>query len=291
MTQDKFTDTISLARTRLTSEWPFIGHLCLNMRPRMASPNDGVPTAAVSADGTLTINPEFLATLTQAEVCGLLAHEVLHPALFYFARKGDRNALVEINGGQVVSAWNLAHDLSFNTMIADQKSPNIKLPTGAALNNKYRDKSAEEIYDEILAEAKRNGSSAQGANGAACGKVREDSSIGDDARDDLSESSDGKKAAGGCSTARRKIENEWKVSVVAAAQAQEQHDKGRGTMPAWLQRMIHEIVNPKLDWREELSRWVGENGPRSDYSYRRPSRRSSSCRAVVISRLPVQPTG
>jgi len=275
MSPETFNSIVSMARTRLINDWPFAGHLCLSLRPRMALPEDGVPTAAVSIDGTLTLNPDFLASLSPAEVCGLMAHEVMHPALFCFQRRGDRNVLVEINGGQVVTLWNLAHDLSFNTMIAEQKSSNIKLPEGAALDAKYKDHAAEEIYDLLLTEAEKKPSKSQGSRGQASGKVGQDSSIGDDMRNDLASTPEGQKAAKGDSGARKKIEADWKVGVVAAAQAQEQRDKGRGNLPAWLQRMIHEIVNPKLDWREELSRWVGENGPRNDYSFRRPSRRSA----------------
>lgn len=275
MTQETFNNIVSMARTRLINDWPFAGHLCLSLRPRMAQEGDGVPTAAVSIDGTLTINADFLVSLKPEEVCGLLAHEVLHPALFCFQRRGDRNALVEINGGQVVSLWNLAHDLSFNTMIADQRSSNIKLPEGAALDQKFRDHAAEEIYDALLTEAEKKPSKASGDSGQATGKVGQDSSIGDDMRNDLASTAEGQKAAKGDSGAKKKIEADWKVGVVSAAQAQEQRDKGRGNIPSWLQRMIHEIVNPKLDWREELSRWVGENGPRNDYSFRRPSRRSA----------------
>ena len=275
MSDETFRNIVQMARTRLINDWPFAGHLCLSLRPRMALPEDGVLTAAVSIDGTLTLNPDFLASLKPEEVCGLMAHEVMHPALFCFQRRGDRNVLVEINGGQVVTLWNLAHDLSFNTMIAEQKSTNIKLPEGAALDAKYKDHAAEEIYDLLLTEAEKKPSKAQGSQGQASGKVGQDSSIGDDMRNDLASTPEGQKAAKGDTGAKKKIEADWKVGVVAAAQAQEQRDKGRGNLPAWLQRMIHEIVNPKLDWREELSRWVGENGPRNDYSFRRPSRRSA----------------
>lgn len=279
MDQETFNKMISLARTRLISAWPFIGHLALSLRPRMAGEHDGVPTAAVSIDGTLIVNPDFMEKLKPEEVCGLLAHEVLHPALFCWARQGDRRDLVEV-GGQVISLWNLAHDLSFNTMIeafgkGQGNNRTIKLPDGAAIDAQFDGQAAEEIYDKLLKEAKKNPSKAMNGTGQATGKLPgRSSSIGDDMRNDLAESKDGQKAARGDSTANKKLEQEWKVSVVAAAQEQERSK--RGTLPGWLQRIIHEILNPKLDWREELSRWLGENGPRNDYSFKRPSRRSEA---------------
>jgi predicted metal-dependent peptidase len=99
--------------------------------------------------------------------------------------------------------------------------------------------------------------------------------IGNDLRDDLSDSQDGQKAAKGDTGAQKRLENDWKVNVVAAAQVQER-EKGKGTLPGGIQKMVDELTDPIIDWKDELSRWIGENGRRQDYTYRRPARRSES---------------
>ena len=145
-------------RTKLLAMVPFFGHLCLNFKPREARPGDGVHTAAVARDGTLILNYDFCKQLTDAQFCGLLAHEILHPALFCWDRQGTRAAIVSGPGGQRFSLWNLAHDLSFNGQILElsqksEASGEVELPPMAAHDRKFDGKSAEEIYDELLQQA------------------------------------------------------------------------------------------------------------------------------------------
>lgn len=271
------------ARTNLLAKVPFFGHLCLNLKPREARPGDGVPTAAVARDGTLILNYDFSEQLTDAQFCGLLAHEVLHPALFCWDRQGTRAAIVSGPSGQRFSLWNLAHDLSFNGEIKNMASRSdaggdIELPPQAAFEEEYQGQSAEEIYDDLLQKAIKN----KQQNGGGAGSMGVLSklpggghSIGDDMRDDLAETKSGQDAANGSKGAQQKLDNEWRVNILAAAQVQEQ-EKGQGTLPGGLQKLIDELRNPRVDWKDVLSRWIGENGRRQDYTYRRPARRSES---------------
>lgn len=277
---------ISSVRTRLLALVPFFGHLALNLKPRAARPQDNVATAAVAPDGTLILNFDFCSKLDDAEMAGLLCHEVLHPALFCWQRQGTRRAIVEAPDpmnpkGRPIrfSLWNLAHDLSFNPEILELAERSdargaVKLPEGGAIDLKYKGKSAEEIYDELLTQAEKNG----GGGGGSAGMIKIPGgghSIGDDMREDLASTPEGQKAAAGDPGARTKLENDWKTSVVAAAQVQEK-EKGKGSLPAGLQKIVDEITDPKVPWQDVLSRWIGENGRRQDWSYRRPSRRSET---------------
>jgi len=271
------------ARTKLLAMVPFFGHLCLNFKPRPARPGDRVDTAAVARDGTLILNYDFCKQLTDPQFCGLLCHEILHPALFCWMRQGSRRAIVSGPGGYTFSLWNLAHDLSFNPEILElaQKSESggeIELPPEAAMDDKYKGKSAEEIYDELLDQAIKNKQKGKGSGkgmGVFVQMPGGGHSIGDDLRDDLAESQDGQNASKGDKGAQEKLDNEWRVNICAAAQVQEK-EKGQGTMPGGLQKIVDEIKNPKVDWKDVLSRWIGENGRRQDYTYRRPARRSES---------------
>ena len=273
----------SAGRTTLLAKVPFFGHLCLNLRMRPAKQEDGVPTAAVARDGTLILNYDFCEQLTDAEFVGLLCHEVLHPALFCWDRMGSRLAMVSGPSGQSFSLWNLAHDLSFNGMILElarrsDSGESIALPPEGAHDVKYDGLSAEEIYDALSEQALKNKDKNPGQGGM--GVLTQipgggDHGIGDDMRDDLAQTRDGQLAGQGDTGAQRKLENEWKVNIVSAAMKQEQ-EKGQGTLPGGLQKIVDEIKEPKVDWKDVLSRWIGENGRRQDYTYRRPARRSES---------------
>lgn len=276
---NKQMERISTARTRLLARIPFFGHLALKLRPRLAKEQDGVPTAAVSPDGTLVFNEKFMETLDDAELAFVLAHEVLHPALLYFERLQSR----------IPKLFNIAHDYAINLIIQEMGDATIKVLDDALLDTKYKDWSAEEIYDELLKNTRIvnicQSGQGQPQNQNQKGKQKGQGGQGNtdpladplfgDGRPDLSDSEDGKKAAKGDKGAQDRLATEWKISVVAAAQKHEE-DKGRGSLPGALSRLIEEIVNPKVDWQEQLRRWVGENGRRQDYTFARPSRRSES---------------
>jgi len=274
---------ISAVRTKLIALTPFFGHLALNLKPRIATPQDGVDTAGVAPDGTLILGYEFCQSLTDAQLCGLICHEVLHPALFCWQRQGNRRAIVSGPKGQRFSLWNLAHDLSFNPDILELAKnsstggeTSIELPPDAALDPSFAGQAAEEIYDTLLKQAMKNKKKGgQGSAGTLDNLPGGGHSIGDDIREDLSSTKDGKQAAKGDKSAQRKLDNDWRVNVVAAAQKHEQ-EKGKGNLPAGIQKIVDELVDPRVDWKDVLSRWIGENGRRQDYTYRRPARRSES---------------
>jgi len=328
-------ERVSQQRTKLLGRLPFFGRLALKLRPRIAFQGDRVSTAAVAQDGTLIVNADFAKGLSDPELCFVIAHEVLHPAMLYFDRMQ----------GRIPKLWNMAHDYAINLIIKHMADVNIKLIPDCLCDEKYRDWSAEEIYDDLLKDAVlvtfaqnacptcdgtgqdpnqgqgqgqqsqgqqgqgqgqdqqgqgqgqgQQGQSQQGQGGGApcptCGghgKGKGKGGVGGrgqgndpskdplfgDGRDDLADSEDGKKASQGDKGARNRIDTDWKISIVAAAREHEQQ-KGRGSLPGGLQRLIDDITDPKVDWREQLSRWVGENGRKTDYTFGRPSRRSES---------------
>ena len=131
-------DRIKQARVWLTARVPFLGYLSLRLRPRLANPQDGVPTAGVAPDGTLVVNADFVATLTDPQIRGLLAHEILHPALEFWLRKGNRDQF----------GFNIAHDYAINLIVKDfaaQVGAGLELPPKGLLDEQYRDMSAEEM--------------------------------------------------------------------------------------------------------------------------------------------------
>ena len=129
---------IQKARTALLLDHPFFGSLLFRLGARALSSIETMATDGVS----LYFNPEFVETLSSAELMGTLAHETMHPALQHHTRRGGREP----------RRWNMACDFAINPMLVDAGLP---LPKGVLLDNRFRGMSAERIYN--LLEWEENG--------------------------------------------------------------------------------------------------------------------------------------
>lgn len=270
----------SRARTKMTVLVPFFGHLLLKLQPTVTRK---VPLAGVTPDRKLLINPDWATTTTLAEFAATLVHEVLHAALLYWARKGSREALAVGRDGSRMPLWNIAHDYAINLIIRDMikhtrevLDPAHWQPAGL-LDEKYRNWSAEEIYDDLLMQAQQNGQggSAGGPETGAGVYIFEVDATKDDAQEGTG-SGEGAGEGQLLSQAEQKASDQfWKVSLLEAVQVQEK-SANAGKLPHSIRKYIDELLDPRVSWLDVLSRWVGENGRRADFSYRRPSRRSSA---------------
>jgi Putative metallopeptidase domain len=123
----------------------------------------------MATDGvSLFYNPEFVDTLNAAELAGVLAHEVMHPALQHHTRRGDRDP----------TRWNMACDYAINPILLDT---GLTLPKDVLVDNRFRGMSAERIYNLIEGDAKREGCSGEsesesgnGSGGAEDGAPQSD---------------------------------------------------------------------------------------------------------------------
>lgn len=84
-------------------------------------------------------NRDFCDRITNAEITGVFAHEVLHCVLGHIDRRGTRNRVV----------WNVAIDYATNLILRDF---GFALPAGGLLNERYRNMTAEQIYDIVAEE-------------------------------------------------------------------------------------------------------------------------------------------
>src|ERR1700733_2445237 len=132
---------IQKARTTLLLDHPFFGTLLFRLGAQARS-----SIATMATDGvSLYFNPQFVETLSAAEIAGTLAHEVMHPALQHHTRRGGRNP----------RRWNMACDYAINPMLVDA---GLTLPKDVLLDHRFRGMSAERIYN-LLEEKEQNQSS------------------------------------------------------------------------------------------------------------------------------------
>ncbi len=87
---------------------------------------------------------EWVGTLSDDELVGVFAHEVLHCVLGHPDRRRNREP----------RAWNMATDLAINWLLVEQ---GFVLPKGGLIDRRFAALSAEEIYRELMREADQPG--------------------------------------------------------------------------------------------------------------------------------------
>ena len=223
---------IAKAKTALILEHPFVGSVALNMPMKI---DNNVPTAATDGKRVL-FNEDFCKELDDEELKFLVAHECMHPMLEHNFRRGERDRY----------KWNQAADYVINKLLTDEGIG--KMPKQGLLDeNIYQagGGTSDGIYNNLPDTPEdQQGNGGQGQPLDSC--------------------EDGQ----GSPAEVAQQQAEWKVKVAQAAQSA----KMMGKLSAGLERLVAEILTPKVDWRDVLQRFVVKC--RSDQrSWARPNRR------------------
>ena len=268
MTTDaKIIDKLVTARIALLLKQPFFGNLATRLK--IVNADDWCPTAAT--DGRhFYYNTEFIDSLTPRETEFLFGHEVLHCVFDHFQlRAGTRDAQI----------WNIAADYAVNQILVDNRIGDMpkddKGKDKGFQDDKYRDVASEEIYDELYKKAKKNGKSMLDKLGKLL-----DEHIDWDKDSQGNIEGKGKQGKGGgapkyTKEELKKIKDEMKEAMISAAQS-----TGAGNLPGAIQRMIQELTEPKMNWREIIQQQIVST-MKSDYTFMKPSRRSWHMDAIL----------
>lgn len=207
---------LAKAKTALILEHPFVGTIALSMP---FSFDESIPTAATNGK-RIKFNPEFVDSLTDEEVKFLVAHECFHPMMEHNYRRGERQG----------KKWNVAADYVINKLLTDEGIG--RMPKMGLLDSNIYTAgggTSEGIYN-ILPDMPDDGSG-PGDPGNA-----------------LDDCEDGE----GSPAEQAQEQAEWKVKVAQAAQAA----KMMGKLSANLQRLVDDVLQPKVDWRDVLQRFL-----------------------------------
>ena len=268
MTTDaKIIDKLVTARIALLLKQPFFGNLATRLK--IVNADDWCPTAAT--DGRhFYYNTGFIDSLTPRETEFLFGHEVLHCVFDHFQlRAGTRDAQI----------WNIAADYAVNQILVDNRIGDMpkddKGKDKGFQDDKYRDVASEEIYDELYKKAKKNGKSMLDKLGKLL-----DEHIDWDKDSQGNIEGKGKQGKGGgapkyTKEELKKIKDEMKEAMISAAQS-----TGAGNLPGAIQRMIQELTEPKMNWREIIQQQIVST-MKSDYTFMKPSRRSWHMDAIL----------
>ena len=235
------------AKAMMIISFPFFASIILRLRFEL---DYNVPTMATDSV-KLFFNPNFVTSITRDENIGVLCHEVLHVVLKHPFRRRMRHPVL----------WNIACDYAVNLVII-KSNQGITLPGGALYEEKFTDMTAEDIYSHLEKETEEN---VNNLGSLVIGEVKDYVQGGTENKDDDGSGTD---QSDGYSRTKDEQERHCEIQVAEAANAAKQ----RGTLPANLDRMISEILNPVLPWREILIRFVTEKS-KDDYAFSKPNKR------------------
>jgi predicted metal-dependent peptidase len=238
-------------------------------------------SGAVSVDESwrMRADPELTAAWTPAQLGSVLVHHVCH----LLRTHGERAQAFGVRPDEA-STWVRAADAEIND---DLVPAGLELPGRPVLP---RDLHA---ADGLLAEQYFEGIRASAQEGKGGARVGPD--LG--GRSDDEGTADGWADCGSGADGMPRPGQQpgglppWQADLIRRQVALDvvAHGKLPGTVPAGLLRWAQEVMSPKVNWRvllaAELRRAVAEVAGAVDYSYRRPSRRSSVAGQVVLPAL------
>ena len=257
--QDPIIEKLTTARVGLLLKAPFFGNMATRMK--LIEADEWCPTAATNGRN-FYYNTEFVKKLSVKKLEFLFGHEILHCVFDHFGRVGSRDRMLS----------NIAQDYAVNQILVDERVGEKITEVQICYDTKYRGMAWEEIYDELYAKAEKI--------------PMEDllKQLGDLLDEHINEDGgapgkDGDKEGKGKPRMTKEeaqaIKDEIKEAMIQAASA-----AGAGKTPAGIQRMIKDMTEPKISWRELVNQEI-QSIIRNDYSFTRPNRKSMHSGAVL----------
>lgn len=231
-------DKILQAQTALLWDHPFFGVLMLQLKKVDATNDPRIDTMAT--DGRhLYYHEPFVMSLKKEELVFVLAHEVMHNALEHHIRRQHRKP----------GRWNKAADYAINGELVDCKVG--KMPDCGLLEPRFTGLSSEEIYRILDEDNNGDDSDENSMDAGGCGGVIDGCAPHDEAAK---------------AELRAEIQTQIRQAAMTAKAAQ------AGKLPAGVQRIIDELLMPRVDWRAVLRRFIDESSTRN-FSWSVPNRR------------------
>lgn len=250
------------ARIGLLLKHSFFGNIATRLQ--LVNADDWCSTAAT--DGLkFYYNSKFIMMLKPKEVEFLVAHEVLHVVYDHMDRRGTRDPQM----------FNIANDYAVNADLKRHRVGEFIRTVPCLYESKYDRLSSEEIYDDLMKNAKQ-------INMDDLIEQMIDDHLegeGSDQDDDGDEKGKGKRPKMSAEE-RERVRQEIKQAILNAASTAE-----AGTLPLGVERLIKNITDPVMPWRELLQTNL-TSAIRTDFSWMRPSRRGWHSDAVMPGMTP-----
>ena len=246
---DPVVDKIIVARVGLLLRHPFFGNMATRLK--VVDATEWCATAAT--DGrALYYNRNFFEDLTNKQVEFVIGHEILHNVFDHLGRNEGRNRKV----------FNIAADYCVNgQLIRDhigEQPPKIPI----FHDPQHYGKSAEQVYDELMEKYDEQELD-------ELGKLL-DEHIDWDKDDENGRPKYTKEEL-------KAIRDEIREATIQAANA-----AGAGNTPAGVARLIKDLTEPKINWRQYLRQQI-QSLIKADFSFTRPNRKGWGLGAILPS--------
>jgi predicted metal-dependent peptidase len=258
--QDQIVEKLITARVGLLLKAPFFGNMATRMQ--LIDASDWCPTAATNGRN-FYYNKKFVEKLSVKKLEFLFGHEICHCVFDHFGRVGSRDRQLS----------NIAQDYAVNQILVDERIGEKITEVQICYDSKYRGKAWEEIYDELWDQAEKISlpELMKQLGDLLDEHINEDGS-GPGKEDKEGE---GKGKPGMTKEEAQAIRDEIKQAMIQSAAA-----AGAGKTPAGIMRMIKDLTEPKMDWRQLVQQEI-QSIVRNDYSFQRVNRKSMHSGAVL----------
>lgn len=252
--KEEILDKLVTARIGLLIKQPFFGNLATRLA--LVPADDFCDTLATDGRRIYYSN-EFVSKLSIKETEFGIAHEVLHCVLDHISRRGDRDPQLS----------NIAADYVVNQILKDEGIGEVPSFIKIFQDNRYRGKPYEEVYKELYDNAEK-------IDIGSLGNLLDDHDMFDQnsGGSDGDEDGQGKKPV--LSKEERKAIRDEIVEAVLAA------SHGAGNIPEAIRRIIKDITEPKMNWRQILRQEI-HSLLKTNFSWTRPNRKSQQTGAVL----------
>ena len=243
------------ARIGLLLKSSFFGNLATRLK--LVNADSWCSTAAT--DGrNFYYNTEFVKNLRPGEREFLFGHEVLHCVYDHFGRRGERDPQL----------WNIANDYCVNADLKKYSVGEFITTVDCLYDKKYADWSSEQVYDDLFENAEK-------IDVSQLLEKMLDEHLDDSDSDQADDEEGGGDRPKLSKEEKKQIRDEIKEAMLAAAQGSDP-----GSLPKGVRRMVEDLVDPKLNWRD-LLRVTMQSKIKDDYTWNRPSRRGWHIDAVL----------
>ena len=253
-------EKLTTARVGLLLKAPFFGNMATRMQ--LIDASDWCPTAATNGRN-FYYNKDFVTKLSVKKLEFLFGHEILHCVLDHFGRLGSRNPRLA----------NIAQDFAVNQILVDERIGEKITEVDICLDSKYRGWSWEEIYDELWEKAEKI--SLEDLLDQLGDQLDEHIKEEEGAGSGSDKEGKGKGKPTMSKEEAQKIKDEIKQAMIQSAAA-----AGAGKVPAGIQRLIKDLTEPKMNWRQLIRQEI-QSIVRNDYAFTRPNRKSMHSGAIL----------
>ena len=198
--------------------------------------SNDIPTAGTNGL-ILKINPKFFYDLSKEERLFTVLHELWHVAKLHSIRRESRDPRL----------WNIACDYHINNLLLKENYSSFKITVmkDCLKDNKFKDLSEEEIYEELLK---------QYPNGLPDNEYFKNNLNGD----------------------LEELDQEEKSKAIAKVMEAIQTAKAMGCdVSSGITSLLSKFIKPSIYWKKVLYKYMTALLDKSDYSWRKPNRRFS----------------